>query len=93
MVYPDAFLALKAVDDTNYLVAELTHPHHKKWRISGFPKDAFHIACISHRTRIQNMLRTPGVDPIEKTLLKQRFANLSTAQNSYIEKQKKALNS
>jgi len=54
-------------------------------------KGAFHIACIAHRTRIQNMLRTPGVDPIEKALLKQRFANMSTGQNGYVEKQKKAL--
>ena len=89
--FDDAFLALKAVDDTNYLVAELTYPHHKKYRIGGFPKDAFHIACISHRTRIQNMLRTPGVDPIEKALLKQRFDNLSTAQSGYMKKQGKVL--
>jgi hypothetical protein len=38
------------------------------------------------------MLRTPGIDLIEKALLKQRLANLPTAQNAYIEKQKKALN-
>jgi hypothetical protein len=37
------------------------------------------------------MLRTPGIDSIEKALLKQRLANLSAAQNGYIEKQKKAL--
>jgi hypothetical protein len=34
------------------------------------------------------MLKTPGIDPIEKALLKQRFANLPVAQNGYIEKQK-----
>jgi hypothetical protein len=34
------------------------------------------------------MLKTPGIDPIEKALLKQRFANLPAAQNGYIEKQK-----
>ena len=89
--FDDAFLAFKAVEDSNYIIAELTHPHSKKYRIKGFPKDAFHIACIAHRTRIQNMLRTPGVDPLEKNLLKQRFINLSTAQNGYIDKQKKAL--
>ena len=90
--FDDAFLALKAVEDfTLYQGVELAIPHSQKYRIHGFPKDAFHIACISHRTRIQNMLRTPGVDPIEKALLKQRFANLSTAQNGYIEKQGKAL--
>ena len=87
----DAFLAIKAVeDDTLYHGAELTHPHSKKYRISGYPKDSFHIACIAHRTRLQNILRSPGIDPIEKALLKQRFANLSTAQAGYIEKQKKA---
>jgi hypothetical protein len=90
--FDDAFLALKAVENsTLYQGAEQTHPHSKKYRVSGFPKDAFHIACIAHRTRLQNILRAPGIDPIEKALLKQRFANLSTAQNGYIEKQKKAM--
>ena len=90
--FDDAFLALKTVEDTTlYQGAETTHPHSSKYRISGFPKDSFHIACIAHRTRIQNMLRTPGIDPIQKALLKQRSANLSTAQNGYIEKQGKAL--
>jgi len=50
-----------------------------------------HIACISHKTRLQNILRAPGIDPIEKALLKQRFVNLPAAQNGYIEKQKKVL--
>jgi len=54
-------------------------------------KDSFHIACESHKTRIKNILRAPGIDPIEKSLLKQRSANLPTAQGGYIEKQKKAL--
>ena len=91
--FDDAFLALKAVDDsTLYQGAEQTHPHNKKYRVSGFPKDSFHIACIAHRTRLQNILRAPGIDPIEKAMLKQRFANLSTAQNGYIEKQRKVLN-
>jgi len=90
--FDDAFLALKIVkDSTLYHAADHTHPHNKKYRINGFPKDSFHIACISHRTRIQNMLRTPGIDPIEKALLKQRYANLSTGQIGYAEKQKKAL--
>jgi hypothetical protein len=37
------------------------------------------------------MLKTPGIDPIEKALLKQRFVNLSAAQNGYIEKQRLAI--
>ena len=90
--FDDAFLALNVVNDKNlYQGAEQTHPHSKKYRVSGFPKDAFHIACIAHRTRLQNILRSPGIDSIEKALLKQRFANLSTAQTGYIEKQRKAL--
>jgi len=90
--FDDAFLALEVVEDrTLYQSVEKTYPHNRKYRVSSFPKDSFHIACIAHRTRLQNILRSPGIDSIEKALLKQRFANLSTAQNGYIEKQKKAL--
>jgi len=56
-----------------------------------FPRDAFHVACDAHKTRIKNTLRFSGIDPIEKTLLIQRLDNLSTAQSGYIAKQKKAL--
>ena len=62
-----------------------------KERVSGFPKDSLHIACISHKIRLQNILRAPGIEEIEKALLKQRLANLPAAQNGYIEKQKNAL--
>jgi len=91
--FDDAFLALKMVEDHSlYYVADKTIPHHKKHRVKGgYPKDSFHFACGSHKTRIQNILRSPGIDPIEKSLLKQRLINLPTAQNSYIEEQKKAL--
>jgi hypothetical protein len=90
--FDDAFLALKIVENSAlYQGAENTHPHSKKYRVSGFPKDSFHISCIAHKTRLQNVLRAPGIDPIEKALLKQRFANLPAAQSGYIEKQKMAL--
>ena len=90
--FDDAFLAIEAVEDsTLYQGAEKTYPHSNKYRISGFPKDSFHIAALAHRTRLQNILRAPGIDPIEKALLKQRFANLATAQKGYIEKQGKVL--
>jgi len=90
--FDDAFLVLKTVENsTLYKGAETTYPHHKDYRIGGFPKDSFHIACGSHKTRLQNILRSPGINPIEKNLLKQRLLNLPTAQNGYIEKQKKAL--
>lgn len=90
--FDDALLALQIVEDNNlYKGVEKTYLHNSKYRINGLPKDAFHIACISHRTRLQNILRVPGVDSIEKSLLKQRLTNLSTAQSGYIAKQKKAL--
>ena len=91
-MFDDAFLVLKAVEKPEYKIVDIAIPHHKKFRVGGgFPKDSFHIACISHKTRLQNILRSPGIDPIEKALLKQCLANLPTAQGGYIEKQKKAL--
>ena len=89
--FDDAFLALEVVEDPSYMAVEKATPHIGKYRFGGFPKDSYHIACSSHRTRLQNILRTPGLDLIEKTLLKQRFSNLATAQSGYVEKQKKAL--
>ena len=89
--FDDAFLAIKSVVEPSYKIADNIFPHNGKYRISGYPKDSFHIACIAHRTRLQNILRSPGIDPIEKTLLMQRFNNLSTAQNAYMKMQKKVL--
>jgi len=91
-MFDDAFLVLKIVEKPEYKIVDIAIPHHKKFRVGGgFPKDSFHVACGSHKTRIQNILRSPGIDPIEKALLKQRLVNLPTAQKGYIEKQKKAL--
>jgi hypothetical protein len=89
--FDDSFLAIKVVEKPDYKIADDIFPHIGKYRVSGFPNDSFHIACISHKTRLKNILKTPGLDPIEKALLKQRFANLSAGQGGYIEKQKKAL--
>jgi hypothetical protein len=87
--FDDAFLALKEVEKDSYKIADNIFPHEKKYRVKGgHPKDSFHIACIAHRTRLQNILRAPGIDPVEKALLKQRRANLATAQDGYIEKQR-----
>jgi len=91
--FDDAFLALEIVEDkTLYQGADKAFPrNNKKYRVKNFPKDSFHIACNAHRTRLRNMLRTPGVDPIEKSLFKQRYANLATGQKGYCGKQEKAL--
>jgi hypothetical protein len=89
--FDDAFLALKTVEGSHYEVVEQAISHEKEYRVSGFPMDAYHIACHSHKTRLKNVLRSPGIDPIEKALLKQRLVNLSAGQGGYVEKQKKAL--
>jgi hypothetical protein len=89
--FDDAFLAIKALEESDCKFVDSFFPHNGKYRVSGFPKDSFHIACISHKTRLQNILRAPGIDPIEKALLKQRLANLGTAQGGYVDKQGKAL--
>jgi len=83
--FDDAFLALKTVEEGDYKSVDNAIPHNKKYRVNGYPKDSFHIACGSHITRIKNILRSPGIDPIEKSLLKQRLANLPTAQNGYVQ--------
>ena len=89
--FDDVFLVLKAVEGLHYEVAEQVIPHSGKYRVKGFPMDAFHIAIKGHRTRLKNILKTPGLDPIEKALLKQRYANLSAGQSGYVELQRKAL--
>jgi len=91
--FMDALSCLELVEDTvGYKkFVDKAIPHIPKYRVDGFPKDAFHIACRAHKTRIRNVLRSPGIDAIEKDLLKQRHANLSVAEKSYIEKQKKAM--
>jgi hypothetical protein len=89
--FDDAFLALNAVEKPDYRIADDIFPHSGKYRFNGFPNDAFHIAFNRHKTRLQNILRSPGIDLIEKALLKQRFANLSAGHIGYVAKQKKAL--
>ena len=91
--FDDAFLSLRAVVEPSYKIAEKIFPHNKDYRINGLPLDSFHVACKSHKTRLQNILKSPGIDPIEKNLLKQRHTNLPVAQDGYIELQKKALTS
>jgi hypothetical protein len=57
--FGDALLAYEAVQDKRYIIPEKTFQHSSKQRHQGFPKDSFHLACISHRTRIQNILKVP----------------------------------
>jgi hypothetical protein len=88
----DALRALKAVADVSlYRGAELTYPRIGKYRVGDMPKDAFYIACIAHRTRLNNTLKTPGLNATEQGIYKQRVANMGIAQKVYIELQQKAL--
>jgi hypothetical protein len=90
--FEDALRSLEAVEaPAVYRGAEKTHPTGAKYRIQGYPKDAFHIACIAHRTRLRNVLRSPGINMIEKAVLRQRAVNMQTAQQTYLEKQQTAL--
>jgi hypothetical protein len=90
--FEDALRSLEVVEDAAlYQGAEKTYPTSPKYRIQGFPKDAFHLACLSHRTRLRNVLRAPGINMIEKAVLNQRTANMTTAQGGYIEKQKNVI--
>jgi hypothetical protein len=92
--FEDALRSLKTVENgSQYRDAETTWPTNPKNRVQGCPKDAFHQACVSHRTRLQNSLRAPGINMTEKALLQQRAANMIAARNGYIAKQKKALDS
>ena len=90
--FEDSLRSLKTVENnTLYKAAETTYPTASKYRYHGFPRDAIHLACAAHRTRLQNSLRTPGINMIEKAVLTQRAANMPTIQAAYAEKQKKAL--
>jgi hypothetical protein len=90
--FEDALRCLKTVENkTLYQGAETTHPTAPKYRIQNLPKDALHLACITHRTRLHNVLRSPGINMTEKAILTQRAANMTAAQGGYIAKQKKAL--
>ena len=90
--FDDAFLALEVVKDkTLYKGTEKTIPHDRKYRVKGYPMDAYHVAFIGHKARLQNILKTPRLDPIERTLLNQRIDTLTAGQEGYVELQRKAL--
>ena len=90
--FDDALRSLKSVVDASlYRGAELTYPRITKYRVGNMPKDAFHIACIAHRTRLNNTLKTPGLNATELGIYKQRVANMGVAQDVYKELQQKAL--
>jgi hypothetical protein len=88
--FDDSQRSLKIVmDPALYKIAEQTYPTILKLRHNGMPKDAFHIACDSHRTRLGNILRVPGINLKEKSVLEQRLSNINTIQIIYQKLQEK----
>jgi hypothetical protein len=90
--FEDALLALTTVwASHDYKIVDKSYPHTPKSRYHGMPKDAVHLACTGHRTRLTNSLRSHGVNMTEKALLKQRRANLAVIQSQYLKNQEFAL--
>jgi hypothetical protein len=88
----DAFLALKAVEEgPAYHIADLTFPHRAPFRYKNMPKDSFHLACISDRTRIHNGLTRLGIPALDIGLAHERMDALTAAQAIYLEKQTAAI--
>jgi hypothetical protein len=90
--FDDAFLALRAVEEgAAYHIAEQTFPHRNQWRYRGLPRDAFHVACIAHKTRLKNGLSRLGLPRLDRELAQTRIAALGAIQQVYLEKQQSAL--
>jgi hypothetical protein len=90
--FDDAFLSLRSVKDTAmYQGAENTHPHRAPFRYKGMPNDSFHIAYTGHYTRLQNKLKPIGIDPDEQILTELRMVVCKSAQEVYLEMQRRVL--
>jgi hypothetical protein len=70
-------------DPLAYRFVETAFPTSPKYRIQGYPRDAVHLACAAHWTRLQNVLRSPGINMAEKAVLQQRTANMKTIQQNF----------
>ncbi|GHT54320.1 hypothetical protein AGMMS49982_18820 [Bacteroidia bacterium] len=85
VAFKDALQALEiAQDAVAYRNAEATYSHLPEYRYKGMPKDAFHVACLAATTRLNNTLRTPGINDIERQIYDQRSKNMSAAQGAYL---------
>ena len=90
--FDDALRVLEVVSEPLlYDAVEKSYPTFGKHRYKGMPNDAFHTACTAHRTRIGNILKSPGINMNEKRLLSQRSSNMATAQSVYLDMQKTSL--
>jgi hypothetical protein len=87
--FDGAFRALKIIQKpAHYKLVEQSYSLHIQNRYNKMPKDVFHVACFGHIVRINNILRSPGINLSEKVLLEQRLSNIKTVQSIYLQKQK-----
>ncbi|MDR2490169.1 MAG: hypothetical protein LBD20_02065 [Spirochaetaceae bacterium] len=90
--FDGAFLALEVLQNIDvYKFVDKAISHRPVFRYKNMPKDAFHVACAGHGARIDNILKAPGINLLEKDMLKQRHSNMLTAQSVYLGKQKQVL--
>ncbi|GHV34440.1 hypothetical protein AGMMS4952_26850 [Spirochaetia bacterium] len=95
--FDDALRVLPTVADAAaYHFVETSYPHDSTYRVGGMPKDAadlrsVHIACIGHKMRLLNTLRTPGLSMMEKAVYQQRRENMSAVQSVYLALQQTAM--
>jgi hypothetical protein len=93
-VIEDALNALKALALGNaYKAVDLAYPHHDKrsWRYKDMPKDAFHVFCASHKSRLQNGLKRYGVSTIDRDLITMRVDTISAIEEAYCAMQRQIL--
>jgi hypothetical protein len=90
--FDDALRALSAVVvPALYAGVDLGFPRSAKYRVGAMPKDAYHLACRAHKTRLKNIQTAPGLNMTEKAIYGQRAENMGVAQNVYRELQREAL--
>jgi hypothetical protein len=90
--FTDALACLAVVKvSQDYQTGSRLFPTYYKYRIDGCPWDAFQIACEANKVRLRNVLRSPGINMKEKTLLRQRLINMDIAKDAYLALQKAAL--
>jgi hypothetical protein len=90
--FDDAFRCIPLVDKPEiYKDVEKSYPIRGKYRYQGMPLDAYHVAYISHKTRMNNNRRRIGIDHKELELQDCRDELYVAAQDCYRERQGLAL--
>jgi hypothetical protein len=90
--FDDALLALKAVEEgAPYHTVDMAFPHETNYRYKGMPRDSFHLACFSDKTRIRNGLSRFGIPHLDIDLAQRRTVALTAAQDIYFDKQTTAV--